>query len=481
MVNVPTALTERNFFTKLHTFFSVFSYLDPQQNETCQMHIVIIGNGIAGITAARHIRKRSDHQITVISGETDHFFSRTALMYIYMGHQRFEDTKPYEDWFWEKNRIELLRGVVEKVDTKTKKLHFLSKREMAYDKLILACGSKSNKFGWPGQDLDGVQGLYNYQDLEAMEYSSSGLQQALIVGGGLIGIEMAEMFHSRHIPVTMLVREKSFWKIVLPLEESAMINRHILENGIDLRLETEMKEIWGEKDGRVKMVLTTKGEKIHCGFVGLTVGVSPNIEFLRFGEIELEKGILVNEYLETNVPDVYAIGDCAQLREPKPGRRPIEAVWYTGRMMGETVAHTVCGTNTSYDPGIWFNSAKFFDIEYQVYGTVLANPPEDHASIYWEHPAGRMSIRIVYDKNDGAVIGFNLMGVRYRHEVCEKWLRERTHVEEVLQNLGIANFDPEFYKEYEGEVIKIYNQQTGNNLLLKKKRGLSRALEFLKN
>lgn len=445
------------------------------------MHIVIIGNGIAGITAARHIRKLSDHRITVISGETDHFFSRTALMYVYMGHMRFEDIKPYEDWFWEKNRIELVQGYVEKVDTQSKELEFFDGQKMGYDKLILACGSKSNKFGWPGEELDGVQGLYSHQDLEGMEYYSDNLKQAVIVGGGLIGIEMAEMFHSRHIPVTFLVRENSFWNIVLPKEESAMINRHILEHGIDLRLETELKEIWGEKGGRVKMILTNKGEKIHCQFVGLTVGVSPNIDFIRFGAIEIGKGVLVNEYLETSVTDVYAIGDCAQLRTPPQGRRPIEAVWYVGRMMGETVAHTICGNRTKYEPGIWFNSAKFFDIEYQVYGDVQANPPDHHTSIYWEHPAGRNSIRIVFDQNTTAVVGFNLMGVRYRHEVCEKWIKEKTSIEDVLQNLGIANFDPEFFKEYEGEIVKTYNQQTGNNLQLKKKRGLTGALRFLKN
>ena len=174
------------------------------------MHIVIIGNGIAGITAARHIRKLSpasqsggEHRITVISGETDHFFSRTALMYIYMGHMRFEDTKPYEDWFWEKNRIDLVNGWVEKVDTRNKKLLFDDNREISYDKLLIASGSKSNKFGWPGQDLDGVQGLYSFQDLEAMEHYSENLKRAVIVGGGLIGIEMAEMFHTRHIPVSV--------------------------------------------------------------------------------------------------------------------------------------------------------------------------------------------------------------------------------------------------------------------------------------
>jgi NADH oxidase (H2O2-forming) len=444
------------------------------------MHIAIIGNGISGITAARYIRKLSDSQITVISAETDHFFSRTALMYIYMGHMRYEDTKPYEDWFWDKNRIDLKKAYVEKVDTDNKILHFSQGDKMQYDKLIIASGSTSNKFGWPGQDLKRVHGMYSFQDLEAMEKYSPDLKKAVIVGGGLIGIEMAEMFHSRHIPVSFLVREKSFWDAALPYEESQMVTRHILENGIDLQLETELKEIVDDGNGEAKAVITNKGETIECGFVGLTAGVSPNIKFLKDSGIETQKGVLVNEYLETNIPDVYAIGDCAQAQTPLPGRRPVEAIWYTGRMMGETVAYTICKKRISYDPGIWFNSAKFFDIEYQVYGTVLANPPENHASIYWEHVDGRKSIRIVYDKETSVILGFNLMGVRYRHEVCKKWIKEKAPVETVLQNLGLANFDPEFYKEYEAEILNIYNRQSGKNLVLKKRRSLDAVLSFLK-
>ncbi len=136
------------------------------------MKIVILGNGIAGITAARHIRKRSDYAISVISDESDYFFSRTALMYVYMGHMRFKDTQPYEDWFWEKNRITLLRARVERIDFQEKKLFTIKGEAIAYDKLLLAVGSKSNKPGWPGQDLDGVHGLYHLQDLEAMERHS---------------------------------------------------------------------------------------------------------------------------------------------------------------------------------------------------------------------------------------------------------------------------------------------------------------------
>ncbi len=447
------------------------------------MKVVIIGNGISGITAARHIRKLSDHHITVVSDETDYFFSRTALMYIYMGHMRQIDTRPYESHFWVKNNIHLLKDRVIEVDFHNKKLHLKNERHhLDYDKLIIATGSSPNKFGWKGQDLEGVRGLYHLQDLEYIEKHSKNLQRAVIVGGGLIGIELAEMFASRNIPVTFLVREKSYWSNVLPKEESAMINKHILEHHIDLKLGTELQEIIDNGQGKAEAVMTNKGEKIPCGFVGLTAGVHPNIGFIKNTPLETQKGIIVNNLLETNITDVYAIGDCAQLQDPNPGRRPIEAVWYTGRMMGETVAYNICGKSVQYNPGIWFNSAKFFDIEYQVYGDVQAHPPENHESIYWEDSNHKKSIRIVYDKNTNQVLGFNLMGIRYRHELCEKWIKEKATLSEVIQNLGAANFDPEFYKQYEQELASIYNNKfPKEKISLQKRRGFNAFLSLFKN
>ena len=409
------------------------------------MHIIILGNGIAGITAARFIRKWSDHSVTVISGETDYFFSRTALMYVYMGHLRFQDTQPYEAHFWKKNRIELVQAWVDAIDVNARKLQLRDGRSLTYDKLIIATGSLTNKFGWPGQELGRVQGLYHRQDLESMEAATPHVKNVVVVGGGLIGIEMAEMFHSRHIPVTMLVREKSYWNGVLPAEESEMINRHIRDHGIDLRLSTELREIADDGTGNAGAVVTNTGEQIACQFVGLTAGVRPNVDMLRDSGIEIGRGVLVNDHLQTNQPDVYAIGDCAELRTPKPGRRAIEAVWYVGRMMGETAALNICRTPVEYDPGIWFNSAKFFDIEYQVYGDV---PTEyEHAgktSWYRESGCGRKSVRIVYDQATERVLGFNLMGTRFRQEVCHHWIGSGASLETVLRDLQQATFDPEF-------------------------------------
>ncbi len=419
-------------------------------------HIVIIGNGISGTTTARHIRKRSNHRITIISSETDYFFSRTALMYLYMGHMKYEHTKPYEDGFWRKNKIDLLRDQVERVQAKTKSLVLQSGKTITYDILIIASGSTSNKLGWPGQDLPGVQGLYSYQDLEKMEKYTQGINRAVIVGGGLIGIEMAEMLLSRKIPVTMLVREKEFWNNVLPLQEANLISRHIRSHHVDLKLETELKEILPDESGRAKSVVTRTGEVVLCQFVGLTVGVSPNIDFLKDSGIATNRGVLVNEFLETNLPDVYALGDCVERTYELPGRRSIEQVWYTGRMMGEVLAQTICGDKTKYEPGPWFNSAKFFDIEYQTYGNVPSELSQTESDFYWEHKSGMKCMHLVWDKNSNQFLGINSFGIRLRHECFDRWIREKRSIQYILSHLTEANFDPEFFPRYESEIMESF-------------------------
>ncbi len=447
------------------------------------MHIVIIGNGVAGITAARHIRKQSNHAITVISAESEHFFSRTALMYIYMGHMRYEHTKPYEDWFWVKNRIDLVRDYVNAIDTERQCVCFPSGKTLHYDKLLVATGSVPRMPGVPGEHLRGVQGLYSLQDLAMMEEYTRNIDHAVIVGGGLIGVETAEMLHSRHIPTTFLVREREYWNTVLPDEEAAMISRHIRSHGIDLRLQTELSAILGDSNDRVRAVLTKSGEEIPCQFLALTIGVVPNIAIVKNSGIPCERGVLVNESFETSVPNVYAIGDCAEIVANDGSHlRRVEPLWYAGRAHGEVVAQVICGNKQVYKRGVFFNSAKFFDIEYQTYGTVKPTLPPNERSLYWEHPNGRHSIRITYRNDEGsgnAVTGFLVLGVRYRQAACERWIASASSIEEVLTNLGAANFDPEFFPQFEHHLVEAYNRQAGTNgrtLTLQQRRGSWRTV-----
>ncbi len=427
-------------------------------------HVVIVGNGIAGVTAARHIRKHSDKEITIISAESDYFFSRTALMYVFMGHMRFKDLKPYEDHFWTKNRINLKNAYVEHINTDSQTLHLAQGEKINYDILVLATGSVPATYGWEGQDLKGVQGLVSKQDLELLEKNAPNNEvcpKAMIVGGGLIGVELAEMLHTRKIEVTMLVREHDFWAGVLPDGDAKMISRHIKSHGIELLHEEELDTILDDGKGNVAGILTKSGQKIDCNLVGLTTGVKPQIDFLKDSKLETDKGILVNRMLETNVKNVYAIGDCAQQREPIGLRKVVEAVWYTGRMMGETVAQTICGKPFEYDPGNWFNSAKFFDIEYQTYGWVFStkNKKEYEQHFHWKHADDTKCITIAYHNETGEFLGINTFGIRMRHEVLDRWLSEKRHIDYVISNLKQANFDPEFYKSYESQIQKEFENK----------------------
>lgn len=429
-------------------------------------NIVIIGNGIAGITAARHIRKLSDHAITVISSEAEHFFSRTALMYVYMGHMKWEHLKPYEDFFWKKNRIDLLFNKVDEVMPSENKLKLANGEVITYDTLILATGSKSTFYNWPGQDALGVQGLYSKQDLELMELNTKNIRRGVIVGGGLIGIEVAEMLRSRNIAVTFLVRDTAFWSNVIPKEEAELIGRHIHEHHVDLKLSTELKEVVKDEANRVKSVITNTGEEIPCEFVAIATGVTPNIDFLKNSGIEINRGILVDENLKTSIPNIYAIGDCAELKSPLLGRKAIEQVWYIGRMMGETVAINICKKPVAYNPGIWFNSAKFFDIEYQTYGHVPSVLAEEMDSYYWENSTKKLAFRVVYNKQNKQVIGIHNFGIRLRHPVCDKWIRNKISVNEVMRNIRDAHFDPEFYKTFYTDMVNQYNREKGESVKL---------------
>ena len=429
------------------------------------MRLVIIGNGISGITSARHFRKNNPQaEILVISGESDFFFSRTALMYVFMGHMKFEHTKPYEDWFWEENRIDLLKDWVEKVDFDKKILSCAKKGEISYDKLVLATGSKPNKMVLEGSESQGIQALYSLQDLEKLEYNTKDVSKAIILGGGLIGVELAEMLITRNIEVEFIIREDRFWGNVLPEAESELIEGHLRKHKLKLSFNSSVEQFYADENGRVKGLKLNDGAQHSCEFVGITIGVSPNISFLKSTKLEINRGILVNPYLETNIEDVYALGDCAEFREALPGRSQIEQVWYTGRMMGECLGASLSGKKTAYEPGPWFNSAKFFDIEYQTYGKVGAKLGPAESSFQSVLTSKAELFHVVFETETRTVVGVNVLGIRLRHELMDRWLKQGISLHTLIEQLPSLDFNPEFGGSWIKAVQAKYTDEFGKNI-----------------
>jgi NADPH-dependent 2,4-dienoyl-CoA reductase/sulfur reductase-like enzyme len=400
------------------------------------MHFVIIGNGVAGITAAFALRSRdAAAQITVIGGESDYFISRTALMYAFMDRLTLRDLEPFERHSYSKQRIDLVRGWVDGLDADSRIVKLHDGRKFTYDRLLIASGSIPNSAPWAG--LDSVKsGLVNFvslQHLAECERLAPSTRRAVVAGGGLIGVELVECLHHHGIHVDFLVRDSWYWPMALAKEEGEIIAEHIRHHGVNLHLGHEITEVHAGADGRIASIRTNQGTEFPCQMLGACIGVKPAIDWLRDVRTPpaLGRGIKIQSDFRTSLPNVWAAGDCAEL----PNGR-VEQIWYSAKRHGELAANAMLGDPVDYRQPLFYNSAKLFDIEY----TTVGAPGPDS---FFRRLAGKhVSIRIMHD--NGAVTGFNMLGSRWNHTWFEQWIHERRPLAYVLENLHRAQFDVEF-------------------------------------
>jgi NAD(P)H-nitrite reductase large subunit len=211
---------------------------------------------------------------------------------------------------------------------------------------------------------------------------------------------------------------------------------------VNLHLEQELSTVTSDAAGRVSSVSTRKGLELPCQMLGVCIGVRPGIDWLK--EVatppETGRGIKVDRAFQTSLRDVYAAGDCAEFARPD-GSPMVEQIWYAAKRQGELAARAMLGDVIEYQPPLFYNSAKFFDIEYTTVGDVT-RLPEDARSFFHRLPGDTASIRII--ERNGAVIGFNMLGARWDHTWFERWIKERRRMDEVVEQLHLAQFDVEF-------------------------------------
>lgn len=415
-------------------------------------HYAIIGNGVAGIEAALTIRQRlgpDQARITVISKESDYFFSRTALMYAYMNRMQRQDLEPYERSVYARQHIELVRDEVVALDADAHTIGLAERGELSYDKLLIAAGAKPRTIPFQGLDqtTEGIVHFVSMQDLDHCERLTPSTKRAVVVGGGLIGIELVECLLYHDVEVTFLVRESSYWPQALSHDEGTRIAELIRHHKVDLRLEEELQTIHPDAQGRVEAITTNKGERIEAQMLGLCIGVVANVSWLQSASTppEIDRALCVDPGFATNLPDVYGAGDCVQINIPDVPRPLIETIWYSAKRHGQLAALSMMGDPIHYAPPLFFNSSKFFDVEYTTVGEIVQAPA--HARTIWRtHPKKPyLTQRITYDPKEGdRVLGFNMLGSRWNHRILEKWILERRSIQYVKKRLHTAQFDVEF-------------------------------------
>ena len=352
---------------------------------------VIVGNGVCGIEAALALRAREPRaEIALVSDEHDHFFSRPALMYVFAGQMTVRDTEPYDRGLYERLALQRIRGRVTRVDLAARTLVLESGTAVSYDRLLLAAGSKARPAPWPGSDGPGVHAFVTLRDLERLDAEARKGQRAVVIGGGLIGVEVAEILAHRGLHVTFVIRETWYFPLALERREAALVAEHMRGHGIDVRLGAGVEEIRRGANGEVTAV-RAGGEDIPCDLVVAAIGVVPNTAFLEGSGLALSStgAVEVDEALRASAPGVWAAGDCANVAWVDGTRRP-EQLWYTARDQGRVAAASMAGDAVTYRRGTWYNSAKFFDLEYTTAGWVPVGldanndpvpAPEGHAHV----------------------------------------------------------------------------------------------------
>lgn len=418
--------------------------------------VVIVGSGVCGIEAGLALRRREPQTpIAIVTDEHDHFFSRPALMYVFAGQMTLRDTEPYDRELFGRMGFERIRGRVTSVDATARSLTLQSGATVAYDRLLFAVGSKARPAPWPGADGPGVHAFVTLRDLEGLDADARPGGRAAVIGGGLIGVEVAEILAHRGLHVTFVIRETWYFPVALNAREAALVAEHLRGHGIDVRLEAPMEEVLRGPGGRVRGVRVA-GEEVACDLVVAAIGVVPNTGFLDGTAIARAPSgaIEVDEGLRTNLPGVWAAGDCANVTWMDGSRRP-EQLWYTARDQGRVAAASMTGDAAVYRRGAWYNSAKFFDLEYTTAGWVpvlldfenRAIPLEPGVTTWFQRVPGAFASQRVVCRG-GRVVGFNMLGGRWDHEPLLEWIQDRRPLDWVLAHLHQAQFDEEFERRF---------------------------------
>jgi NADPH-dependent 2,4-dienoyl-CoA reductase/sulfur reductase-like enzyme len=331
---------------------------------------VIIGIGIAGYAAAETLRTLDPNsEIVIVSDDPHGFYSRPGLAYYLSG----EIPEKQLFLFSKQGRLNLdvqhVNGLVTRIDPAAHKLIINTTGNMDYDHLLLATGASGVPLEVPGANLQGLVKLDDLEDTHKILSMIQSTKTAVVVGGGVIAVELVEGLIARGIKVHYLLRGDWFWPNVLGEVESAMIEKYLTHDEVTLHHHTEIAEIIGKR-GKITGVRTSNGDILRCDMVGVGIGVRPRMELAQCAGLKTERGILVDEYLKTSAPDIFAAGDVAQIFDPATGRSAIDNLWYPARKQGRIAAFNMAGQQEVYRRTIATNVLRLAGVMTTIIGAI---------------------------------------------------------------------------------------------------------------
>ena len=417
-------------------------------------HVVIIGNSAAGISCAEAVRKYEKQlKITIISKEDYTGYNRSLLSYFLAGDIKEERLIYRPKKFYQENDIELLLNKkVTQVIPKKNQLLLEDKTRIDYDVLLLASGS-SPKFpeGIKGIQKKGVFGFRTIEDARGMLELVPIAHTACILGGGLIGLKAAYGLKKRNLEVKVIVRSPQVLSQVLDKESALLFGKRLGEHGIEILSGSDVQEVIG--NGDCKAVKLDSGKVIAANLVVVGKGVKPNTELIQDSGIRFAEGVLVDEYMKTNIQNIYAAGDIAQAYDPILEETHLNALWPNAVEQGLIAAENILGKNKKYAGSIGMNSVEFFGLPAISFGITRA-AGDGYEEIFFQDLKQDMYKKIVLKNNviKGAIFVNKIENIG----VLLKLARLKVDVGPVKDKLLRPDFNFAFVKDLKYEKEEFY-------------------------
>lgn len=352
------------------------------------MKYVIIGTGVAGIAAIEAIRSvDAAGEITMIGDDPHGYYSRPGLAYFLTGEVNDKQLFPQMADTFRKLNFRYLKGRVTRIlpDVHRLELQTASSKEgstvvsVGYERLLLAVGSRAHLLTIPGAQLPGVVKLDHLDDARHILKLARRGKTAVVVGGGITALEIVEGLLARGVKVHYLLRGDRYWNNVLDEHESKIVEHRLVEEGVELHYHAEAIEIQGRKN--VNAIKLLDGRVIKCDIVGYAIGIQPKLELATAAGLAVDRGILVNQFMQTNVQDVFAAGDVAQAYDPRTGRSVLDSLWTPAREQGRAAGLNMAGRQVEYVKSAPFNVTRLAGLTTTIIGAVGRGRDEDIVGI----------------------------------------------------------------------------------------------------
>jgi NAD(P)H-nitrite reductase large subunit len=341
------------------------------------MNRVIIGSGVAGIAAIEAIRSLdSNCSVTLIGNDPYGFYSRPGLAYYLTGELHDKALFPRTPDDLKKLNFRYIKGKVTRISRAEHVLELQNQSRLPYDRLLIAVGAQAMPLEAPGANLEGVLKLDHMSDAKLILKQARRGKTAVVVGGGITALELVEGLLSRGMKVHYLLRGDRYWSNVLDEQESHIVEQRLQEEGVRLTYHAEVIEVLGKK-GKVSGVRLLNGQVLNCDLVAYAVGIRPRLDLAKQAELAIDRGILVNEYLQTNDPDIFAAGDVAQVYDPMSARSILDSLWAPARQQGHAAGLNMAGRKTAYVKAPPFNVTRLVGLTTTIIGTVGRGRDDD--------------------------------------------------------------------------------------------------------